>query len=356
MTDTTIHGQLDRLKSLSSRDLSVNKDDLLEEYHRERESEGTIGTKVLAILGAFVATLCFIAFVFLSGLYESLVAIGVMGFLLLFVSWLLNQNENKVGFIGGAFAVPLSFCGSIMFLIGFVDAVNSETGMAMLAFLLGMTILALFENKIITFLATIGAAGSLLFLAHDGFYTDGAHLYVALMALLLFAWVNWEATLITSSAYVSRRYDGIRAGLIMALLMGAYYLSDFRWWSEPERSPNWYASVVLIPLVGYIGWDLLLRFVSSPAERGLYAAGILTLLLPTFFAPALSATLLVLLLSWKVGYRTGTALAVIALIYFVSRYYYDLNLTLLTKSIVMMASGSLFLIAYLLLRKKLSPQ
>jgi len=85
-----------------------------------------------------------------------------------------------------------------MLLISFVDIIESETGMAMLALLLSFMVLAFFKNKVITFLATIAAAGSSLFLAHDGFYTDGAHIYVALCSLLLFAWVNWEATLITS--------------------------------------------------------------------------------------------------------------------------------------------------------------
>ena len=56
------------------------------------------------------------------------------------------------------------------------------------------------------------------------------------------------------------------------------------------------------------------------------------------------------------GFFLATVLAIIALIYFVSRYYYDLNLTLLTKSIVMMVSGVLFLIAFALLRKKLNPR
>jgi|GEM_PF-2926156 len=55
----------------------------------------------------------------------------------------------------------------------------------------------------------------------------------------------------------------------------------------------------------------------------------------------------------KLSHRTGTALAVVALLYFITRHYYDLNLTLLTKSLVMMISGVLFLTAYLILRKKL---
>lgn len=357
MNVETLHVQLDRLKEITGRELSVDTGELLEDHHHEWENESTVGMKVGSILGAFVATVCFVAFVFLTGLYESMTAIGVMGLLLLLVGWLLNRRSNVITNVTtGAFSVSLSLCGAVMFLISFVEVVNSETGMALIAGLLALVILALFENKIITFLATIGAAGSLLFLVHDGFYTNGAHAYVALMALLLFAWVNREATLLNSSGYVSRRYDSIRTGLMVALLMGAYYLSDFRWWGNPARSPNWYASLALIPLVGYVGWGLLQRFVVDPAEKGLYAAGILALLLPTFFAPALSAALLLLLLSWKVGYQTGTALAVIALIYFVSRYYYDLNLTLLTKSIVMMVSGIFFLIAFVLLRKKLSPQ
>jgi len=355
MTNEKLHVQLDRLREVTGGELSYDKGSLLEDYHEERDNEGTLGMKVLAILGAFLATGCFLAFIFVSGVYDSLTAIGITGAVFLGGGWALCHRSTK-GVMASAFGVSLTVVGFVLFLIGFVDVVNSETGMGVLTMLLALVMLALHDNKILVFLAVIAAAGSTLFLLHDGFYTDGAHVYVILFALLLTAWLQKEASLIKSSKFINIRYDGIRAGLALVLLMGAYYLSDFRWWESAERAPNWYASVVLIPLAGYVGWGLLQRFVTDPAEKALYAAGILALLLPTFFAPALSAALLLLLLSWKVGYHTGTALAVVALIYFVSRYYYDLNLTLLTKSIVMMVSGTLFLIAFVLLRKKLSPQ
>lgn len=178
-------------------------------------------------------------------------------------------------------------------------------------------VLLVMENSIVTFLATVTMGGCLLFLAHDGFDQFGAHLYVGFTAILLFGWVQYEAQLLTSSALVSRRYDGIRTGLLLALLIGAGYLSDFRFWMDLPRLPNWYASVALVPLTLWLAYGLLERFGVAAAERWLYLAGLFALLLPTVFAPALSATLLCLLLAWKAGYRTGTALAVLALIYWV---------------------------------------
>ncbi|MEM9526442.1 MAG: DUF4401 domain-containing protein, partial [Bacteroidota bacterium] len=71
-------------------------------------------------------------------------------------------------------------------------------------------------------------------------------------------------------------------------------------------------------------------------------------------APAAAPTLLILLLSFGTGYRLGTAIGALALVYFLGQYYYDLNLTLLTKAYVLLVSGALLLAAYKWLQPKLS--
>src|SRR5690606_13137026 len=74
-------------------------------------------------------------------------------------------------------------------------------------------------------------------------------------------------------------------------------------------------------------------------------------LLPTLYAPSISGALLIVLLSFLVNYRTGFAIGIIALIYFVVQYYYDLNLSLLTKSIILFSSGTVFLVFYFFFTK-----
>lgn len=353
--------QIDQLEQESGRSLQTDKAALLRNFHEDQEHEGTLAMKILSIVGAFMATGFFLGFMLLLGINSAL-AFLVMGAVMLVGGYFFCRRDF-LGIMGEAFGVALVVCGLPLLLVGFAETITNESGMALLTLIIAGAILLLMENSIISFLATVTMGVCLLFLAHDGFDRFGAHLYVGLTAVLLTGWIQYAARLIKTSGLLSRRYDGVRTGLIFALLMGAGYLSDFRFWMELSRLPNWYASVALVPLTLWLSFDLLRRFrntesteLTKSSSQWSYLGGLFILLLPTIFAPALSATLLCLLLAWKVGYRTGTALAVIALIYFISRYYYDLNLSLLIKSIILSASGSLFLMAWALLRKKIAVQ
>ena len=55
-----------------------------------------------------------------------------------------------------------------------------------------------------------------------------------------------------------------------------------------------------------------------------------------------------------VNYKTGLVIGIISFIYFISQYYYDLNFTLLTKSIILFSSGIVFILFYLFTNKKLN--
>jgi uncharacterized membrane protein len=352
MTEQNLLLQTEQLERETGRPLQTDRDALLHDFHEDQEHEGTLAMKILSIIGAFMATGFFIGFTFLLDV-NSEVTLQIMGATMLVGGYFFCRRDF-LGIMGEAFGVALVVCGYPLLLVGFADLVPNESGMALFALVLAGVILFLMENSIIAFLATVMMGGCLIFLAHDGYDRFGAHLYVGLVAIALTLWVQFEARLLKASELLSRRYDGIRTGLILALLIGAGYLSDFRFMMDLPRLPNWYASVALVPLTLWLAYTLLQRFGVAATERWLYLVGLLTLLLPTIFAPALSATLLCLLLAWRAGHRTGTVLAVLALIYFISRYYYDLNLTLLTKSIILSATGSLFLVAWALLRKKIS--
>ena len=73
-------------------------------------------------------------------------------------------------------------------------------------------------------------------------------------------------------------------------------------------------------------------------QIGIYILCII-ICLPTVFAPYLSGSLLLILICFHYGYRAECAAALLLFIYAVSKYYYDLNLSLLTKSITLFFIG-----------------
>jgi uncharacterized protein DUF4401 len=75
------------------------------------------------------------------------------------------------------------------------------------------------------------------------------------------------------------------------------------------------------------------------------ATAVLTFLLPT----GASAALVMLALAYTLGSRSLAAIGVLAAGYFIWRFYWDMQETLLTKSIILMAAGAVLLICYGLL-------
>jgi uncharacterized membrane protein len=77
------------------------------------------------------------------------------------------------------------------------------------------------------------------------------------------------------------------------------------------------------------------------------AAAAICLLLP----PGGSAALVILMLAFTLGHWPLAIVGVLLEIYFVPRFYYDFELSLLTKSWILMAVGGALLAAYAALRR-----
>jgi hypothetical protein len=81
------------------------------------------------------------------------------------------------------------------------------------------------------------------------------------------------------------------------------------------------------------------------ALAGAAAIAVVTFLLPT----GASAALVLMALAYTLGSRSLAAIGALAEVYFIWRFYADLQETLLTKSIILMSAGAVLLICYGLL-------
>lgn len=337
--------QISELEALTGRELSIDEVALTRSYEQDGDNEGSVTMQLLSMLGALLSLLLFAVFLFLSGLGDSTVVLGILGIgMLLGGRRFANRGVNTV--FQESLGVCLTACGYGMLLFSLEEYIKSFEGFTAVAAVIAALVLLVNTHKLIVLLATVALTNCTALLSYEWFGHLGAHLYVAGMTGLLLYWVEQEALLLTSGDFWNQRYAAIRTGLIVGLLGGAWYLSDFHWWNAMERPPNWYASLVLIPATGYVARKTMHELLPASPRRTSYLVAVLALLAPTTLAPALAAALFVLLLSYRSGYLTGTALGAIGLVYGLGRYYYDLNLSLLTKSGVLSASGLLFLIAY----------
>lgn len=165
-----------------------------------------------------------------------------------------------------------------------------------------------------------------------------------------------EAKIITTNKILSKLYNPVRIGLIFSFVAGLAFLGKKGLGFFPI-SPNyiWLSSVIIIPVIIYLISLLfnILNITKIQHKTVIYIFAVLAFL-PTVFSPAISGAILIILLSFFVNYKTGLVLGIIAFIYFISQYYYDLNFTLLTKSILLFSSGVIFIALYLFTHKKLT--
>lgn len=153
---------------------------------------------------------------------------------------------------------------------------------------------------------------------------------------------------------LSQLYPPIRIGLIFTLLFGLIAIGK-RHLIPIDQHHIWLSSIVMILVTLYLIHTIIkINKVENTQSKVMIYSLSFAILLSTLFSPSISGAIILILLSFLVNYKTGLAIGIISIIYFTSQYYYDLNFTLLTKSILLFSSGMLFLLLYFITTKKMN--
>jgi uncharacterized membrane protein len=210
------------------------------------------------------------------------------------------------------------------------------------------------QNYILSFIAVLIINGSFLMLILSNNAYNLIHVQVAVLALAMVYFFLKEAQIIAANNIFSKLYNPVRTGIMFSFLAGLLLLGKR---GVLPISPDyiWMSSIITIASIVYLISKIfnVLSITETRHKASIYLFVVLTLL-PTALSPAISGAILIILLSFLVNYKTGLVIGIISFIYFISQYYYDLNFTLLTKSILLLASGVLFIALYLFTHKKLT--
>ena len=150
-------------------------------------------------------------------------------------------------------------------------------------------------------------------------------------------------------------FEPIAYGFSMALiqfnvhvLMGVHLfrhhsINDIGWWHL--YSP-WFSALIMAVLFAYVVYQLLLENNISYKSKSAQLSILGTILLMLSGTPVLGAgsSILVLLVGFSRQRKTLMALGLIALLSFMSWYYYNLQIGLLQKSVILMVGGALLLL------------
>ena len=330
----------------------VFDDEAIAETYQKNDGTQSLSIKILSVFGGILTSLAFWGFIAATGIYNSPAGLLIVGSIALVGAIWTNKKYDKI--IIDTVTVSSFIIAFIAFGMGFYRLETSTNMICILFIIIAFLSMIIAKNYILSFISTLIICGSILTLILSNKYEDLIHIYVSALTLIISYFYLNEAKIITANKIVSKLYNPIKIGLIFSFIAGLAFLG-IRWidWFSPNFI--WLSSVIIILAIIYLLRNLFeILSISKTQHKVITYIIVILALLPTVFSPAISGAILLILLSFLINYKTGFILGIITFIYFIAQYYYDLNFTLLTKSILLFSSGVLFIILYLFTHKKLT--
>lgn len=324
---------------------------ILSKHHRKDGEKVSLAIKILSVLGGILASATFIVVMFVLEVFDSESIAMIIGISLIAMAVGINKKFDLL--IIDTFSVSIYVLGFILLFIGMAMHDMDEAHITLIIILIALGSLFFTQNYILSFISILAIGTALLFfIAISKSIPDAIHGYVMFYSTALSYCLLNEASLLTGHPKLAKLYPSLRIGLIFSLLFGLIFIG-INGLVPLSTNLIWISSVAPFFFIMYLSHKIL-NILQVRSTKNKLITYVLTLLflLPTLFAPAISGALLIVLLSFYVNYKTGLGIGIIALVYFVSQYYYDLNLSLLTKSIILFSSGVVFLVFYVFFNKK----
>ena len=330
---------------------SYEQEEIEQEYAFLEDNEAGLAIKILSVIGGFLATLFFLGSIVSA--IASYSEAGLLVFGLLSIGFAIWLNVTTSRLIIDTISVSTFAAGFSMIGVGFAMLEVDENFIGIAFIIIALATLSITQNFILSFISILFINGSFLFLIVVNSVYSLIHFYNALLLVLLTYFLLQEAKFFTGVKPLSKLYDPIRIGLVDSVISGLVFVATKNIF-EINIYYIWLSSVVIFHINIYVV-SLIIKLIgvtNAQTKAIIYILSVL-FLIPSVFSPAISGALLIVLLCYMVNYKTGLYLGIIAFIYFEGQYYYDLNYTLLVKSMIMFGSGIIFLSFYYFMHKKL---
>ncbi|MDX1520813.1 MAG: DUF4401 domain-containing protein [Anaerolineae bacterium] len=290
-------------------------------------------------LGGWFAALFFIGFLTVAEIITDSTGAMIVGAIFCVVGVGI-KGIRPTSVFAGQLALAISLAGQLMFIFGFWDKTNNVPLTIIVTIGLETLLFIFYADKLHRFLSAVVICWALFWLFIDLEVADLSHLLVILLAGGTILLWHFQARLVTSplSPYFRPLGYALPVALFGFLLLSFTDDYDIKWW--------WLSAVGLLAALYYLEYLVLdhhrISWRTTPVVWVL--TGTLLLLIPAIQTPGILAALIVLLVGYYRGNRLLLGLATAFLAIFLIGYYYNLELTLLTKSFVLMGTGLILLV------------
>lgn len=291
--------------------------------------------RLLVGLSAWIAAL-FLLFFLGELMRDGQISSLITGLMLCGVAITLRKRASASVFLG-QLALVISLTGQIFFMMGVSNLSDSTVVVVLAMIVLEVLLIGLYRDLLHRFLSTLLIIGALVLLLWEFELQEGIHGLITLLAAGTL-WLSMREVL-----WITKKLDQFSRPIAFGLLFGLFGLLLLSLFGNPQIKYWWLSALGLwLVLLGQ-EYLILSSYEIAPSSRlaaGLFG-GTLLLLIPSFQTPGILAALMVLLLGFQRGSRLLMGLATIFLTVFIMNFYYELELTLLVKSFVLMGTGLL---------------
>lgn len=313
------------------------------------EQKHNLTIQVVSTIGGILTAIFFLGFLALAGIIRSETSALIIGSLLIITTLTISRIDTRA-FLD-AMNITLYIAGCALVSYGFNTHINTLfialIVISTLTFFLSKGFILPFLSVILFNVAVFGETAYIF----SSYYP----LQIAVVPILgVFLFTNIFETKLFQLADCSSKYRPFHFGIFVSALLSLSGLSIHSLISE---SNSWIVSSILSVFI-WIGLLLMVQRIMEvmKVENPVNQVGIYTLCiiicLPTIFAPYLSGSLLLILICFHYGYKTECASALLFFVYAISKYYYDLNTSLLVKSATLFFIGIAFIAAWYFFTQK----
>ncbi len=341
------------IRTIVSRlDLSHNQLEKLSNYQ-----DSTIATSIpwyvrlVTIVGALFASVLFVGFLAISQLITSETGLIVIGTILIILGVVMafKAIDNP---LTEPFIVAMSFLGQILFASGFYMQSHSMKSLCVVGIFIEITLFIYFRNQVQRFFSVILIFIAVLGLLWNTDLFEVTHLIIGIAGVCLILCFHFESRIITMGNKFSSFFGPTTFGLVFVLFVLTILCINNKWFNV-DITRWWISSLILFGCIAVLIWTYLHKESHmSPLKTIVIIACFALLLSPTAQTPGVSVGILILLLGFKNSCKQLLILGVIFFALFITAYYYSMQVSLLFKSYIMFSTGILFIISYIILRKR----
>jgi hypothetical protein len=296
--------------------------------------------RILSIFGGFVGAI--LLAVSLNLIFQFSTASHFVLGILFFIGGLYINKKVETLFLD-TMGLALIFIGLFMFGYSFLDWFDSDILLSIIYFILGLFILYFLDGIVMAFAGIGLMLGTFAYLCFENSTSFGPILFTGLLTISLYIFIEKEYRALSQYRQHIHKYSAVLVCMILAMFVSIYV-------SRYMEVDYW--------VLGIVPYMCLLLFIQNRltnnplANQYFYMASII--LLPLVGAPGIIASIFVLVMSYHIQHKLAIGLGILSLIFFIGDFYFNLQFSLLIKSLLLMASGAMLLGMFAMTRSRWS--